>query len=180
MNNNIRPNLKKVINLPNLITIFRLILAPVAILVMLKQPDSYWIVGLILIIAGVSDVLDGHLARTYNQVSTLGTMLDPVADKLLMTGILVVFAIRKEVHSLAIVILLLKELALIFGGVILWKKVKRAIPASILGKGATVLFYIGVLSKLFSLGILGNWFIYAGVGLSVIAGLHYLYLAISG
>jgi cardiolipin synthase len=146
---------------------------------MIYYPDSYWIAGVLLIIAGLSDILDGYLARKNNQVSTLGTMLDPVADKLLMTGILIVLALRKEVKMIAITVLLLKELALLFGGLVLWKKVKRAIPASILGKGATVFLYIGVLSILFGLNYL-NWFIYAGVSLSVVAGLHYLYLAISG
>jgi len=165
--------------LPNIITLFRLVLAPVAIFSMIYYPDSYWIAGLLLIIAGLSDILDGYLARKNNQVSTLGTMLDPVADKLLMTGILLVLALRKEVKMIAIAVLLLKELALLFGGLVLWKKVKRAIPASILGKGATVFLYIGVLSILFGFNFL-HWFIYAGVALSVVAGLHYLYLAISG
>lgn len=166
-------------NLPNIITIFRLILAPVAILVMLYRPDSYWIAGIILVVAGLSDVLDGFLARTQNQVSTLGTMLDPVADKVLMTGILIVLAINGEVKSSVVTILIAKELALMFGGLVLWRKVKRAIPASVLGKAATVCLYIGVLSLLFGIKNL-NWFIYAGVGLSVTAGLHYLYLAITG
>ncbi|MDD2431064.1 MAG: CDP-alcohol phosphatidyltransferase family protein [Firmicutes bacterium] len=176
----IRKALHDNFTVPNLITLFRLILAPVAIYIMIVYPDSYWIAGIILIIAGISDVLDGHLARASGQVSTLGTMLDPVADKLLMMGVLIVLAAREQVNRIIIELLIVKELALLLGGLMLWKKVKRAIPASWLGKGATVLLYIGVLSLLFGIESLYGIFIYSGVALSVIAGLHYLYLAITG
>lgn len=169
----------QVFNLPNIITFFRLALAPIAILIMVYYPHSYWVTGIILLIAGISDILDGHLARSRDEVSTLGTMLDPVADKVLMTGILVVLALRDEVKPAVVSVLIIKELALLFGGLLLWKRAKKAIPASVLGKGATLFLYIGVLSYLFGFYAL-SWFIYAGVILSVIAGLHYLYLVITG
>jgi len=103
-----------------------------------------------------------------------------VADKILMMGVLLVLAARKEVNPLAIELLIVKELTLLLGGLMLWKKVKRAIPASWIGKSATVLLYIGVLSLLFGVKAISGVFIYLGVGCSVIAGLHYLYLAITG
>ena len=172
--------LRENFTLPNLITVFRLILAPFAIYTMIAYPDRYWVAGMILVVAGLSDVLDGHLARSSGQVSTLGTMLDPVADKILMMGVLLVLAARKEVNPLAIELLIVKELTLLLGGLMLWKKVKRPIPASWIGKSATVLLYIGVLSLLFGVKAISGVFIYLGVGCSVIAGLHYLYLAITG
>ena len=75
-------------NLPNKITIFRMIMMPVLILVFLLDvlaPWNYLIALIIFFISALSDMVDGYIARHYNMVTDLGKLLDPIADKLLAT-----------------------------------------------------------------------------------------------
>ncbi|MDI2090227.1 CDP-diacylglycerol--glycerol-3-phosphate 3-phosphatidyltransferase [Commensalibacter oyaizuii] len=80
-------------NLPNCLTLSRIIIIPLlAILVMINQPITDFIACLLFILAGVTDYLDGKLARAWQQLSELGRMLDPIADKLLVGILLIVMA----------------------------------------------------------------------------------------
>jgi len=79
-------------NLPNQITLLRIILTPIFLLVLLLQfPYHYLAAAAIFGLAGLSDFLDGHIARKNKQVTTFGKLIDPVADKLLTTAALLVF-----------------------------------------------------------------------------------------
>ena len=79
-------------NLPNKLTIFRIILVPIMVIIpflgidgeLLNIPIEYWIIDLIFIIASITDKLDGYLARKNNQITTFGKFLDPLADKILV------------------------------------------------------------------------------------------------
>lgn len=80
-------------SLPNLITSFRLLMVPFFLVVTLSAADTYRYIGaIIFIIAGISDYLDGLLARYYNAESNFGKLFDPLADKLLVLSALVVLA----------------------------------------------------------------------------------------
>jgi CDP-diacylglycerol--glycerol-3-phosphate 3-phosphatidyltransferase len=84
-------------NLPNKLTIFRVILVPIFVVVgylsipgsLLGIESKFWIMNLIFIIASITDQLDGHIARKTNQVTTFGKFLDPLADKILVLSALV-------------------------------------------------------------------------------------------
>ena len=79
-------------NLPNKLTIFRIILVPIMVIVpflkiqgtFLNIPYTYWIMNLIFIIASITDNLDGRIARKHNMVTTFGKFADPLADKILV------------------------------------------------------------------------------------------------
>ena len=79
------------LNLPNILTIFRLLAAPVVGLIFLfvMRPYADWIAFILFASAAVTDWFDGYLARTWNQTSKLGTMLDPIADKAMVVTALV-------------------------------------------------------------------------------------------
>jgi len=88
MSNN--PNLTA---LPNLLTYGRIVLIPViAILIVVGAPELRWLALVLYVLAAVSDFFDGYLARRWNQGTELGRMLDPIADKLLVGALIVVFA----------------------------------------------------------------------------------------
>jgi len=79
-------------NLPNQLTVLRIVLSPVFLLVLLLPLEhSYFWAAAVFAIASITDFLDGHLARKYKQVTTFGKLTDPVADKLLTTAALLAF-----------------------------------------------------------------------------------------
>ncbi len=85
-------------NIPNILTIFRLIAAPAVGLVyaFLPAPIGDWIALSLFILAALTDYLDGYLARKWNQITNLGRMLDPIADKAMVLIALVVIAVRSQ------------------------------------------------------------------------------------
>jgi cardiolipin synthase len=107
-----------IFNVPNVITLSRIILSP--LLVGLYYMPESWIPGhtrnlaatLVFIFAGVTDWLDGYLARRLNQMSAFGAFLDPVADKLIVVGALVVLLFLNRVDMLVALIIIGREIAI--------------------------------------------------------------------
>jgi CDP-diacylglycerol--glycerol-3-phosphate 3-phosphatidyltransferase len=104
------------VNLPNYITLGRIIVVPVLVVVLLTPvADDYlgisaYTLGIILfLIAALTDIVDGHLARRRDQVSTLGKFLDPIADKLLISAALIVLVERHLAPSWAVVVIIGRE-----------------------------------------------------------------------
>ena len=103
-------------NLPNYLTLARIIIVPLLVAVLLTTVSERWLgissyalaIGIFLI-ASFTDILDGHLARRRNQVSTLGKFLDPIADKLLVSAALIVLVEKHLAPSWAVVIILGRE-----------------------------------------------------------------------
>lgn len=131
-----------------MITIFRIFLIPIFLLVFHSNLENRILfAGLIFLVSGISDVLDGYIARKYDMGSKLGTVLDPFADKLMSFAVLISFAIGGLISPWIIVLILLKELVMIFGGAILFfRKENIVIPSNKFGKAATVGLYASILS----------------------------------
>ena len=113
-------------NLANKITLFRIILVPIFMLSVAPIPqwitdksgflqivseNSLWIATGIFIVAAITDKLDGYIARKYNQITRFGSLMDPLADKLMVTAALLYLVQKNEVSSLAAVIIICRELA---------------------------------------------------------------------
>ena len=103
-------------NLPNYLTFARIIIVPLLVVVLLTPVADQWfgvsgyaLAIVIFLIASFTDILDGHLARKRNQVSTLGKFLDPIADKLLVSAALIVLVEKHLAPSWAVVIILGRE-----------------------------------------------------------------------
>ena len=137
-------------NIPNTLTIIRLFLIPVFILVIFSNSPHSFIISMIIFIASsITDVLDGYIARKYNKVTKFGTLIDPLADKLTLLTVLFSLYIKKFIPIFILIIVVLKELTMILGGLLLYKS-NIIIPSNIFGKATTVLFFIGILSMLIS------------------------------
>ncbi len=103
-------------NLPNYITVARILIVPLLVVVLLTSIADRWFgvsgyalaIGIFLV-ASFTDILDGHLARRRNQVSNLGKFLDPIADKLLVSAVLIVLVEKQLAPSWAVVIILGRE-----------------------------------------------------------------------
>ncbi|MEP6903260.1 MAG: CDP-diacylglycerol--glycerol-3-phosphate 3-phosphatidyltransferase [Actinomycetota bacterium] len=103
-------------NLPNYLTLARIVLVPLLVVILLTEFSENWFgisgyalaIGIFLA-ASVTDILDGHLARRRNQVSNLGKLLDPIADKLLVSAALIVLVEKHLAPAWAVVVILGRE-----------------------------------------------------------------------
>lgn len=103
-------------NLPNYLTLLRIVIVPLIVVVLLTPVADRWFgvsgyafaIGLFLA-ASLTDILDGHLARKRNQVSNLGKLLDPIADKLLVSAALIVLVEKHLAPAWAVVVILGRE-----------------------------------------------------------------------
>lgn len=163
--------------IPNIITIFRIILIPVYLYFFYSNLDNGFLYsGMVFIVAGISDVLDGYIARKYDMSTKLGIVLDPIADKLMMFTILVSFVSKGIIPIWILIALGLKEIAMVLGGAILYLfKGKQVMPSNQYGKFATLTFYVATLSIVFRLSeIISSAMFILTVVFNIIAFINYL------
>jgi CDP-diacylglycerol--glycerol-3-phosphate 3-phosphatidyltransferase len=100
------------LNLPNLLTLARILLIPVFVIIFIEPtPDQSLIAAVIFAVAAVTDVLDGYIARRTGQVTKLGKLLDPIADKLLVLSALILLVNIDRVSALVAILVVARELA---------------------------------------------------------------------
>ncbi|MGD8687884.1 MAG: CDP-alcohol phosphatidyltransferase family protein, partial [Syntrophobacterales bacterium] len=104
--------------IPNFLTILRVLLTPVLVILLLEERLSEAL--FVFIIAGVTDGLDGLIARLYKQKSRLGAFLDPLADKLLLVTTYVLLAFQNLVPSWLTVIVLSRDILIVLGVFVLF------------------------------------------------------------
>ena len=100
--------------IPNILTILRIASAPILVIILLSNEMNMVILGLVIfIISSITDFLDGYLARSFNQLSKLGKILDPIADKLLITCALISLIsnnIIQDIHVIAATLIIIREI----------------------------------------------------------------------
>lgn len=136
--------------MPVFLTLFRLFLL-LPVLYLLEEGRSI-VAGFLVALAGISDWLDGEVARKNNQVSTLGVLLDPFVDKVFILGVLSYFLKSDQIGLLPYVLLLLRELSVSFLRSLSVEK-GYAMPASYLGKAKTFFEFLTLLALCFGLGM---------------------------
>ena len=164
---------------PNQITFLRLGFLPF-FLIFMSYEHYKWAL-LILVIAGLSDGIDGLIARTFNQRSSLGAYLDPIADKLLLSSSFIVLAFKKQFAWWVTILVLSRDLLiLIVAAVIILAYGYRPFPPSIYGKFTTffqiLLVFAAVLSAAYPelhLSPMIRALIYIVTALCVFTGVHY-------
>lgn len=162
-------------NLPNLLTILRILLIPV--FYSLYQKGMYGCALLVFLLASFTDYLDGHLARKWNQITNFGKLADPAADKLMVLTALFSLAADNRIPWFAPVVILCKELAMVCGSLFMLGK-KVVVQANIWGKIATVCFIVSLALVFPWHGIeplyrVGNVFVIVSTVLSVWAMIQY-------
>lgn len=129
-------------NLPNILSVFRLCLVPVFVIVYFSNFRYSGIFAVLIYgIAALSDILDGKIARKYNMTSTLGKILDPLGDKLMTFAVLTCITIDKVVPFWAIIIFVVKETLMGIGGFVIYKRVSDMPPSNFFGKCSTIVFF---------------------------------------
>lgn len=140
-------------NLPNKLTIFRIILVPIMVIIpffhipgdLWGVPISMWLMNLIFVIASITDKLDGTIARARNQVTTFGKFLDPIADKILVLAAMMLLVEMNKLPAWIPIIILFREFVVSGYRLIAVEKGGKVVAASIWGKLKTVTQMIAII-----------------------------------
>ena len=159
---------ERVFTLPNALSLARLFMVPIVVALLLAHADG--LAAALFVLAAVTDFLDGKLARRSGP-TRLGRILDPVADRLMLSSVAVVLAVRGLLPAWAVAILVGRDLATLVGGVVVGSKIR----VNRVGKAATAVLMVAIALLVLMPGTAaGEIMFYAGFGLSVVAGLMYL------
>lgn len=153
-------------NLPNKLTIFRIILVPIMVIIpflgikteILGIPLTYIIIDLIFIIASITDKLDGYLARKNNQVTTFGKFLDPLADKILVLAAMIMLVEMAKLPAWIPIIVLAREFIVSGYRLVSVEKGGKVIAASKWGKLKTVTQMFAIILAFLDLNAFGDCF----------------------
>jgi cardiolipin synthase len=126
---------------PNTLTILRFILIPFIIFFLFQE--RYIEAVIFLVLSGLTDVLDGYIARKYYCITNFGKLVDPLADKATQIGILVSLYILNVIPLWIIIVVFIKEVLMIVGASFLYGK-ETVVSSKWYGKLATVIFYIAI------------------------------------
>lgn len=142
------------LNIPNFLTLLRIVLLVPFVIFVTK--DQYGKAGVILILSGLTDLMDGYIARKLNQITNLGKMLDPTADKLTLMTIMVCISLKFPRMVPFMVILIIKEILMLGAGGILLKLKKSPPSSQWYGKVSTVVFYVSVITIISVKAVMGK------------------------
>jgi cardiolipin synthase len=157
----------QIFTVPNALSLARLFMVPVVVALVLARADALG--AAFFALAAVTDFLDGRLARRAGP-TRLGQILDPLADRLMLSSVAVVLAIRGLLPVWAVAILVGRDLLALVGSLVMGGKIQvnRA------GKAATAVLMGAVVLIVVSPGVVGRIMFYAGFALSIVAGLMYV------
>ena len=139
-------------NIPNVLTIIRLLLIPGFVYYYFSSMEYGNRIAIILfVVAGLTDMLDGFIARRYNLITRLGIVLDPLADKLMLLTVLISITMKNQIPFWIIVVVAIKETLLILGAISLFNDHDVVVPANRYGKISTIAFYIAIIAVAFDI-----------------------------
>jgi CDP-diacylglycerol--glycerol-3-phosphate 3-phosphatidyltransferase len=163
--------------LPNALTVGRLILIPVFVALMLSADNGHsWPAGIVFGVAGVTDQIDGFLARRWRVESDFGRIFDPLADRLMIDAAVILLYVADHMPLLGLVVILGRDVLLLAG----YKAIAPQgyeLNVNIIGKAATWLLYagIGFLLVTHPSTRWPYWVFWTGLALAVVAGVVYVY-----
>ena len=137
----------KWLTIPNMLSLFRLLLIPVIIWLYFWK-EKYIYAAVVIMLSGITDVIDGYIARKFNMVSDVGKVLDPIADKLTQAVVLICLGSRYPLLLLLVLIMAVKEAVSGLVTLAAIKKTKEIKGADWHGKATTCLLYFTILLHL--------------------------------
>jgi CDP-diacylglycerol--glycerol-3-phosphate 3-phosphatidyltransferase len=164
------------LNVPNLLTVFRILLVPVLVVALLDTTSSSWLAAAVFAAASLTDAIDGYIARWRKQITTFGKLMDPVADKLLIIAALVVLVSQDRVPGWIAMVIIAREFAVTATrmaatgqGVVIsanwWGKAKTIVQV------AAIFFAIGFDPTPVAVDAL----LYVAVAITIVSGIDYFF-----
>jgi cardiolipin synthase len=157
----------RIFTVPNALSLLRLFMVPIVVALLLSGADG--LAAALFVLAALTDFLDGRIARRAGP-TRLGRILDPVADRLMLSSVAVVLAIRDLLPAWVVAILVGRDLLALLGSLVVGSKIR----VNRVGKAATAVLMVAVAFVVISPGKIGEIMFYAGFVLSVAAGLLYV------
>lgn len=167
---------KDLFTIPNVLSLFRLLLIPVYIILYLRaeKPEEYFLAAAILAVSCLTDLIDGKIARHFNMISNTGKILDPLADKATQFTLIVCLLIRRQnpVLLFLAVLFVIKELFQGIAGLLILRKGKILKGALFAGKVSTTVLFISLIVLVMIPGI-------SDLAVHIITGVDIAFLLIS-
>jgi CDP-diacylglycerol--glycerol-3-phosphate 3-phosphatidyltransferase len=164
------------LNVPNALTVVRILLVPVLVVALLQAtPHGSWVAAAVFALAAVTDTLDGYLARSRRSITTFGKVMDPIADKLLIAAALISLVSLNRVEPWVAMVIIAREFAV--SGLRVAAGVQGiVIPASALGKAKTIAQVAAILA-LIAVHDTNAWWVqallYLAVAITLASGADY-------
>lgn len=138
---------KEILTIPNMLSLFRLILIPVYVIIYLhaKETFDYYLAAGILAISCLTDLIDGKVARHFNMISTIGKILDPLADKATQLTLIICLSLKYKALWFIVALFLVKESFQVIAGGITLRKGRMLKGALISGKICTAVLFISLI-----------------------------------
>ena len=171
LNSSLNDTRKRILTIPNMLSLFRLCLIPVFLWMYCVEKNDLW-TGILLILSGITDTVDGFVARHFHMVSDLGKMLDPVADKLTQAAMLFCLLTRFPLMILPLGLMVLKEFFMGVTGLLVIQKTGKVFGAKWHGKVSTWLLYLMMILHVF-------WYNIPGTASGVLIGICTVMMAVS-
>ena len=179
------------IKLPLFLTLLRIVMTlPIILLALGSAPWMIWAAIVLFVIASITDYYDGYYARKYNQVTNLGKFLDPVADKILVSSLLILFVFQNKVDIWMVILFITRDT--LIGGIRAAASADGVIiSAQTTGKWEAALQMISIPLILLDLNFgfigleslsaekIGYFLLWFSVGLSLLSGWQYIQLYVS-
>lgn len=137
---------KDILTIPNLLSLFRLVLIPVYMVIYLNATEirDYIIAAVILALSCLTDMIDGKIARKYNMISTIGKILDPLADKATQFTLIICLSIKYPVLWNLVILFVVKESFQLIAGLITLHKGRMLTGALLTGKICTTILFVSL------------------------------------
>ncbi len=137
---------KEIFTIPNLLSLFRLLLIPVYVYIYLNatEPEQFFTAGAILAVSCLTDAVDGKIARHFHMISTLGKILDPLADKVTQFALTLCLSLRYPVLNPVLALFVVKEAFQLIAGVVNLRKGKMLPGALMAGKICTTVLFVSL------------------------------------
>jgi cardiolipin synthase len=171
------------ITIPNALTVVRILTTPLFVIFLIR--DMYHYALLVFILAGVSDGLDGLIARVFNQRSDLGAVLDPTADKILLTAAYISLGVLKDIPGYVAVVVISRDVVIVTGiAVLSFMDIQFEIRPTLISKLTTACQILAVIvtllvpqvPKALEYTAILYWIT---IAITVASGLHYTYIGLS-
>lgn len=138
---------KELLTIPNMLSLFRLLLIPVYVMIYINatKSEDYFLAAAILAVSCLTDLVDGKIARHFNMVSTVGKILDPLADKTTQFTLIVCLAIKHSIVRYMVGIFFIKEMFQLIAGILSIRKGRMLRGALLTGKICTTVLFISLI-----------------------------------